>query len=1707
MAKTLLKIILWIVGIIVGLFLLVWIAIQIPSVQNAVADKLTQSLSRTLKTEVSIDRVNIRFIKTILLEGIYIESLQNDTLLYAKRIGVNIGLFDLFDNRIHVNDVSLEGAVVRLERTEMDSLFNYQFILDAFNTNPDTTAAETVWTFDIDDVNVEDSYFRMLDRYNGTDIELNIKNFAVNMGELDLEKQIVDINTIRLEDSKIAYRILKTNRVKPAPEPPTSDTALIAQLDTMAFPTIGWSLSLSKMRLNNNTIIYDNQTVKTIPNAVDFNHITLNELEINLNNLAWREKVIQGEIETIAFKERSGFELQKLGADLQMNERQVSVKDFVFQTPQSDFRASTTLSYNSFSDLMRDITNNARVDLTISDSKLAFKDLEYFAPSITEIKQLNTNLNKEIRLSARAQGTLSNLSSFSANLGIENGVQLRANGSASNLTNPDLLSYNVTVEDLSTSYNNLKRLTRGVAIPAGLKTLGQVRFSGRFQGDMNKVNGNDIILQTDAYTGFRGDIKAQQIRNVDQLTYQVNIRELRTQAKDLNGFVAGGLPVQVKNLGKIRYVGTLAGTTTKFDLDGDLITDAGSVNSDVVIDFNKNYSNATYNGKVNLRNFNLGKVLQDTTIGRVTMTMSAVGGGLSLNTINAKLKGNVAALDYKGYRYKDFRIDGTFDKKQFTGKAGITDPNIAFGFNGNINFNDKFPAFRFVADVDTVNLQKLNFSPTFLGFSGEITANFRGVNIDDLDGTARIRDINISNDSISYQTDSIVLTAATPDTTGKLLTLESSFLDMQLSGNYNIADLPKLMQNFINDYFPVDQFLSPVDTPTKLALEPDQSRVLTDQNFDLLIQLSNPISLLKIFVPTLERLDTASFSMHLDTKARDLKILGSVPQLIFGGRSYDNIRLAAEGTPEELITSVTVENVNYGALQPISLAEVNIALGNDSITISLNAEEGNGDSTRTKLALAGNASRLNDMYRFAFDPRFVLNGETWDIPSANEFLYKPNFIDINNFALQKDGQSIAISSADSPSDKDFAPIGITFDKFQIKEIFNLMNMSEDKYSGEVNGTVTLRDFQTNLNYLVDLSINNIALNDQPVGNLFVKAEPVSKQVIRVNVALDGEQSDATIAGTYNLSNTGLDLKADIQALELKLLDPFASAFIKDSEGTLSGSFTIQGTTKAPEMNGVLRMNQISTVPALLGVRYTIPQAEIRISDKIINLGTIALLDGSNNEATLSGTVNYANFVNIGLNLNFNTNRFKVLDTQTQGNSLYYGKLLIDADVAIRGTTTAPVVTVNATTLDSSQLFIQPLSAQQAIGAQEDYIIFGNPATFRPEDTTLSLDAAYQVNRAAIDLTLNLQVTPETELQIIIDPATGDKLVCKGSADLVVNMNPNGKLSITGNYQITEGSYSLNYQGLLKRNFAIRSGSRLDFVGDPLDTRFNVAAIYTTKTPTYELIRNQVTALSPEQERQAKSRSDVNVVLSMRGDLEKPIITFDIQIGEEGESDPVTSVEAQALARLRDNPSELNTQVFSLLLFNSFISEQSGGGGLAGAGNAAYLSSVSSLVSNQLNKLADRLVKGVDIEIGVDSYQSEYESTTTTELNLGVSKQLFNDRLTVQVGGNVNVNSENSLLVQGAGFSSIAGDFVLEYRLTEEGNYRLRVFRRESVDVLNQNSNPQTGVGISYKKSFGQKGLNDKSTTKKKSKKQDKKPVEGSNNDALLPDNELKMEKE
>jgi hypothetical protein len=211
----------------------------------------------------------------------------------------------------------------------------------------------------------------------------------------------------------------------------------------------------------------------------------------------------------------------------------------------------------------------------------------------------------------------------------------------------------------------------------------------------------------------------------------------------------------------------------------------------------------------------------------------------------------------------------------------------------------------------------------------------------------------------------------------------------------------------------------------------------------------------------------------------------------------------------------------------------------------------------------------------------------------------------------------------------------------------------------------------------------------------------------------------------------------------------------------------------------------------------------------------------------------------------------------------------------------------------------------------------------------------------------------------------------------------------------------------------------------------------------------------------KQKLPFNVNLTLKGELMKPDISFDIILPERNYnvSSEMTGLVNDRLTQLRQEPSEMNKQVFALLLLNRFVGENPFASSSASGGAESFArQSVSRLLSEQLNNLAGDLIAGVELNFDLqasDDYTTG-ELANRTDLNVGLSKRLLNDRLKVNVGSNFELEGPKQ---PGARTSNFAGDISLEYQLSRSGAYLLKAYQKNEYQVALQGQVVETGVGF------------------------------------------------
>ncbi len=134
----------WTVGILIGVYLVLLLAINIPSVQRLLAGGVARILASQLHTEVSIGRVQLGFNGRIIIDEVAVNDQSDEPLLTVRRLGTRLNLLELLNGRVRLGQAQLFGARAWLYQQMPDTPPNFQFIVDALSSN-DTTS-----TFSLD---------------------------------------------------------------------------------------------------------------------------------------------------------------------------------------------------------------------------------------------------------------------------------------------------------------------------------------------------------------------------------------------------------------------------------------------------------------------------------------------------------------------------------------------------------------------------------------------------------------------------------------------------------------------------------------------------------------------------------------------------------------------------------------------------------------------------------------------------------------------------------------------------------------------------------------------------------------------------------------------------------------------------------------------------------------------------------------------------------------------------------------------------------------------------------------------------------------------------------------------------------------------------------------------------------------------------------------------------------------------------------------------------------------------------------------------------------------------------------------------------------------------------------------------------------------------------------------------------------------------
>lgn len=1644
----------WLLGIFLVVLLLVIIiagVVQIPAIQTYITGRIADSFAERTGSQMSIGRVRIGLPSTVAIDQVYVEDNQGDSLLYAGRIRIDVNIPGLLRNRIRVNSIQLDQVYANVIRLEPDTVFNYQFLLDSLAGNatdeppPAASGPQNGNGMDIrlNQIDFNDIRIRFADHLGGIDVSVALGEFSTRVTHFDLDEMIFHLDQALLRDTRVDLHLAGD---QPEEEPGETDLPDVMfnlfTLENFSFNMSsadgsGMQLQIPELELRPNRLELAN-------NLIHLDHIRLQGLTLQMESAAGEEPptaMVTGNDQPFEFRWAEVFEW-----DIRVDSLFIDIPQLSMVTSGSRPQANGFDPQN-----IRLQELEVRASGLVANSDALLIELHGFSLGMApdfQIRDLSASIALEENL------RIDNLVFISQDSRIR--LSIFSDMDPLNFTQADLEQAHFDIHlregqlgpDLA--YFNAELNEYIGLLPPGQGLQLQTHIHGRM--DMLTLEHFRLEMPGLIHASLHGQIQGlpdqeNLLLDLPDIGLWFNPRQLMALLPDtlqpqglvlpdsmsLGGFVSGGAQ----------------SLQTQLELNSPL--------GDIILqgEYHESTQPAQWLLSVEVLDVDPGVILdQPRTFGPVNAQLFAKGQGLEPETASAEFGLVLRQAEFNNYQYSGLEIRGRLEEGILAAVVDYHDENLSLTASQQASIAAENPRLQLQWTIGQANLQALNFMEDFIMVRGEVTGDMTLILDDFATGHLSLENIQVLHEDEAYTLEHITVETSLEQDIFRV-NLLSPIMQANYNGNISPAAIPDVLARHLDRYLAL---------PTELSHGSEPPR---DKQFEVKLTVPPSDWISEFLMPDLAFAEPLQLGAFFNSETMVLSLESSMREVSFGNIDISGITLTASTDPREGNFRVFLGNLGMGNLE---LTNLTLEGTFDSIIEFHLAFD--DQFLEPWLSLPGTLTPLDQAWELSLDQSLLINRQPWRASPDNFIIFSDQQLFAHNFRLESQQRYLLIQSLsqdvedESPSDfpNRVLPLNITFNDFLLQE-FSILE-EEPLLGGLFNGFITIQDIFSDIAFTADLTVDDFSFRGDTLGNIMVMATNPRAGLFEVDASVSGQGNQIRAMGSYLTGDQArIDLELAIDEMSLASFEGLAAGAVENLEGSVTGIVSLQGEPANPLINGKLDFVQVGFGLDLTDASYSIERETITFDRNNIRFDSFTLRDQMQGQIALDGTINIVDFDDIRFNLNLTGRNFLMMDVAPAREELFSGRLLVDTDLRLGGDLTGPVVEGKVGLREGSRFsFTIPQTPPDAVGA-EGVVLFIAPADTLFGRRTAADQQAELVAPAFqnLDLSLNIEVDPKTELRIVIDEAAGDNLEVTGGGVLSFGMDPGGRMSLSGRYEISDGNYLLTFYDAIRRNFRIQSGSNIQWWGDLMNALVDITAIYSIRTSARELLISQMEAGATEAGA-LRQQFPFDVSLIMSGELEEPDISFAISLPAEHQDALQGRVQAR-LTELNQTESELNKQVFALLVLGNFIHENPFETIGAGPGlSSTARSSASRILSQQLNRLSQRYVRGVNVRFDIESYEdyATGEPEGRTELQMEVSRDFLDERLRVTVGGNIELEDETR---RESNPGEIAGDFLLEYLLNPEGNLVLKAFRTKQYGDIFDSQVFETGVSLLFTRSY------------------------------------------
>ncbi|MGO4819650.1 translocation/assembly module TamB domain-containing protein [Flavobacterium sp. W22_SRS_FP1] len=1151
-------------------------------------------------------------------------------------------------------------------------------------------------------------------------------------------------------------------------------------------------------------------------------------------------------------------------------------------------------------------------------------------------------------------------------------------------------------------------------------------IKARIKGTLNNLNVTKLVLVDSNRSQLIADINFKNLFGKEEQRFYMNGRfekissSYENLGRLLPNVLGKKLPKELKKLGNFSLKGNSQLTATILDADFSMVTEIGKVQSQLEMKRIDVIDKASYLGKIVLEDFDVGTLLERNDLGKVSMNIDFDGIGFTEKYLNTAIKGDVTKIDFNGYTYSNIVLNGNLKAPNYKGQISVNDPNLNMNFDGLVDLSNKDNKYDFHINVVNADLHKLKLVRDSISiFKGDVVVQVSGNTIENLEGNVFIKKTSYQNEKDTYRFDDFNINSSFDQDRIRTIAVNSpDIVKGEIVGKFQFDQVENLVKNSLGSLY--------------TNYEPN--KVNRGQFLKFNFTIYNKI--VEIFYPEISIGSNTVVKGNIKSDMQEFKLNFNSPQIIASQNILDNIRVSVDNKNPLYNAYIELDSIKtkYYKIRDFSLINVTMK---DTLFFRSEFKGGSQGEDYFNLNLYHTINKNNENVVGINKSEMKFKDYLWylnenETPN-NQIVFDKSFknFSIDDIILSHENQAMSLEG--TIKDKINKDLKLSFkdvDLFRItpatgKFVFN----------GNINGAVNFKQNNEVYKPTASLVIDHLNINETDLGVFKFDIEgDQNLEKFTINSLLENESLESLNAqGYFKIVNkeTVLDMNLKLAKFNLGLLNSLGGDVVSNIRGLVTGNATISGNVDKPDINGRLYLDDAGLTIPYLNVDYLLDdRSVVDLTNQRFLFRSNTLTDSKfGTKGLLNGIIEHNNFADWKFDLGIEAPRLLVLDTKDREDAAYYGTAFIDGSATIKGPINGLFIKVEAKSEKGTEIKI-PINSAESVSENAFVHFLTEKEKYNIKMGIVEDTRGYK----GLELEFDLDITPEAEIEVILDRNSGHGMKGKGFGSLLFKINTLGKFNMWGDFQAYEGSYNFKYGGLVDKKFDVRKGGSIIWEGNPMKAQLNLEAVYKTIANPAVLLENS----------SFSRKVAVDVIIGIHGDLASPEPDFNIEF-------PTVSNVLKSEIQYKLNDKDVRqTQALYLLSSGGFLSSE-------GVNQSDFSGSLFETASSLLGGIIQSDNEKFKVGLNYISADRRIGRETDGRFVATISSKI-NERITI--------NGKVGVPFGGINESAIVGDLEIQYRVNEDGTLNLRLFNRENdINYIGQGIGYTQGVGVSYEVDF------------------------------------------